>query len=316
MTDAIDPIDLKILEILEKDARTNLNKIASECILSSSAVLSRINNLKKNGTIIGFGLFVKRGILGYPYEATVGIMTEIPKTQAAAEAIRKQPNVIVCTKTIGRFNMCCFVVAKNMEELDRVTQKIKDVSGVKGIAVNIILDCYLKYVEERANAAIIDEAPDETEMAIIKELMVDSRIPFLKIGKNLGLSHETVRKKFDRLKTKGIIEKCAAIVDYSKLGYQGTVFIFISLIQGSNKATVIQELKKYSYFYRITSVMGAFDAVAYARFKSLRDFTKMMDDIQEIPGIGQMDICLANFTYFAYTPVPRTPFECDTIELS
>jgi Lrp/AsnC family transcriptional regulator, leucine-responsive regulatory protein len=315
MTDAIDQINLKILEILEKDARANLNKIASECVLSSSAVLSRINKLKKNGTIIGFSLLVKQGTFGYSYGATVGITTEVPKTHVAAEEIRKQRNVIVCTKSIGRFNMCCFVIAKNMEELDRVTQKIKSVSGVKGIAVNIVLNSYWKD-DKLENTITVNEAPDEIEMAIIKELMVNSRIPFLKIGKKLNLSHETVRKKFDGLKAKGIIIKCSAIVDYSKLGYQGTVFIFLSLIKGSNKAIVIQELKKYSYFYRINSVMGTFDIVAYARFRSLRDFTKMMDDMQQIPSVEQLDMCLANFTYFAYTPMPSTPFECDTIELS
>ena len=316
MPETTDPIDLKILEILEKNARTNLKQIAKECELSSSAILTRINKLKKNGTIIGFGLFLRQGALGYPYEATIGITAEIPKTQSVAEEIRKQPNVIVCTKSIGRFNMCCFVIAKNMEEFDRVTHKIKDANGVKSIAINIVLRHYEKYEEVTENSSDMNIVPDEDEVAIIKELLIDSRTPFIRIGKKLVLSHETVGKKFEHLKEKGIIKRCSAIIDYSKLGYQGTVFVFISLIQGSNKSSVISELTKLSYFNRINSVMGTFDIVGLARFRNLRDFTKMMADIQQIPSIGQMDMCLANFTYFAYTPLPRTPFECDTVELS
>jgi Lrp/AsnC family transcriptional regulator, leucine-responsive regulatory protein len=316
MSDAIDPIDLKILEILEKDARANLNKIASECMLSSSAVLSRMNKLKKNGIIIGFGLIVKQGTLGYPYEATVGITTETPKTQVIVEEIRQQPNVIVCTKTIGRFNMCCFVVAKNMGELDRVTQKIKNVVGVKNVSVNMILKHHEKFENIVNEVAEKDSALDQVDLTIVKELFANSRVPFLKIGKKLQLSHETVKKRFEKLKTNGTILCCPTIIDYSKLGYQGSVFIFISLIRGSNKAETISELRKHPLINRIDSVMGAYDIVAHTRFKSLRDFTKQIDEIQQIPSVEQADMCLANFTYIAYTPTPRAPFECDTVELS
>ena len=145
----IDPVDLKILDILLKDARTNLNQIAKECNLSSSAILSRIKKLKEEGTIVSFGLHVKKGALGYPYEATVGVMAETSKNQSAAEEIRKNPNVIVCTKSIGKFNMCCLVIAKNMEDFDRATQRIKNVPGVKEIAINIILGQFIKNGEDR-----------------------------------------------------------------------------------------------------------------------------------------------------------------------
>ena len=317
MADTIDPIDLKILEILEKDSRTNLNHIADECELSSSAVLSRMNKLKRNGTIVGFGLLVKQGALGYPLEATVGITTETPRTQTIAEEIRKQPNVIICGKSIGKFNMCCLVIAGNMEELDKVTQKIKNTSGVKGIAVNIILKNYdnvgSEVSEETTNA---NQELDQVDIAIIKELIHDSRAPFVKIGKKLKISHETVRKKFEKLRSSGTIVRCHAIIDYSKLGYQGTAFVFISLIQGNGKINAINELKQCSSIIRISSVMGAFDLIAFARFKGLRDFTKLIDDIQQIPSVAYVDICLANFTYLSYTPLPRAPFETDAVELS
>ena len=317
MPDTIDPIDLKILEILEKDSRANLNQIADECELSSSAVFSRMNKLKRNGTIVGFGLLVKQGALGYPYEATVGITTETPRTQTIAEEIRKQPNVIVCTKSIGKFNMCCYIIARNVEELDKVTQKIKNTPGVKSVAANIILKNYDK-VESKVSEETIsaNQELDQVDIAIIKELILDSRTPFLKIGKKLKISHETVRNKFEKLRLSGTIVRCAAIIDYSRLGYQGTVFIFISLIQGSDKINAINELKKYHSISRVSSVMGAFDLLAFARFKGLKDFTKLIDDIQQIPSVAHVDICLANFTYFSYTPIPRAPFETDTVELS
>lgn len=319
LEETLDATDAKILEILTKNSRTNLNEIAKECGLTSSAVLTRIKKLKDNGTIVGTRLNVREGALGYPYQATVGVTAEIPQIQRVAEEVRKQPNVIVCTKSIGKYNMIGLVIAESMEQLDRATRKIRNIPGVKGIAINIIIErAYNKYANNPKKEALKNDKQelDEVDLAIIKELMVDSRLPFTKIAKKTNVSHETIRKKFERLRANDTITGCSITIDYSKLGYQGTVFIFITSTQGSEKSMVINELKKLPAIFMINSVMGAFDIVAMAPFKNLRDFTKLLDEIQQIPSVGQIEVCLANFTYFSFTPIPRTPIKCDTLELS
>lgn len=314
----IDSVDLKILEFLKKDARSNLYFIAEECKLSSSAILARIKKLKDNKVIVGNHLIVRCEELGYPIEATVGVSTEVPKIPKIAEEIRSLPNVVVCTKSIGKYNMLCMVLARNMTELDNATHKIKNIDGVRGIAVNLILEHTFRSFDNKVQRQTQKKKHelDNIDVGIIKELMTDSSQPFTRIAKKLKVSHETVRRKFEKLKANGIIVSCHSIVDYSKLGYEGTVFIFITQIQGSDKTNIILDLKKLPHIYLINSAMGAFDLVAFALFKNLRDFTKLIDQIQQISGVGQIDIALANFTYFAYNPLPKITFECDTLELS
>jgi DNA-binding Lrp family transcriptional regulator len=314
--DRVDSTDLKILETLTKDARTNLSKIAEECGLSSSAILKRIENLKAAGIIVGTQLNLKRGALGYPYEATVGIIAENSRIEQVAEAIRSQPNVIVCTKSIGRFNMLCMVLAQSTNELDKATQNIKNILGVKGIAINIWIDePYFEFIKSDQQP-VIDEILDETDVLIIKELLKDSRVSFTKIANKIKVSHETVRKKYEKMKKSGTITSSSIVVDWSKLGYQGNVFLFISQSQGNSKSITINALKKIPSVYLITKVMGTFDILACTMVKDLRDFAKIVDEIQKIPSVEHIEVCFATFTYFSFAPIPRSPIKCDRLELS
>jgi Lrp/AsnC family transcriptional regulator for asnA, asnC and gidA len=313
----VDKTDTKILEILLKNARTKLKQIAKACGISSSSVLNRIEKLKKNKIIMGTGMTLKRGTLGFPYEASIGIDAETQKIESAAQAIRKQPNVIVCTKSIGRYNLLCLVVAESADKLDEVTQKIKNIPGVKRIGINIWIDePYCRYNVHNTQPTADNNKLDSTDLEIITELLKDARTPFSKIADRLAISHETVRKKYAKMIKNGTIKGCSIIVDFAKLGYQGTLFIYISQGKGNNRSDTVNDLKKIPELFIITRVMGTYDILALAMAKSLKETARLVSEIQQIPTVEQVDISYATFTYFSFIPKPRTPFQCDTLELS
>jgi Lrp/AsnC family transcriptional regulator, leucine-responsive regulatory protein len=136
----LDANDREILKILTKDARTSIKEIANTCNISSAAVLKRIENLKATGVIVGTELRLKPGTLGYSYKASVGITADTSHIDDIAKSVREHPNVIVCAKSIGKYNMFCLIFAKSMTELDNATRTIKNLEGVKGIAINIWID--------------------------------------------------------------------------------------------------------------------------------------------------------------------------------
>ena len=313
----VDSTDLKILRLLLIDSRTNISEIAKECGISSSAIVARIKKLEKSKVIVSTRLELKQGIFGYPHQVTVGIIAEIPMIDSVVLEVRKQPNVVVCTKSIGKFNLLCLVLAKSMDELEKITQKIKNFPGVKGISINIITDQYHRDMKE-VEKSILEKNQDidDLDKKIIEELIVSSWTPFTKIAQKLKISHETVRNKFERMKYNGIVERCSINVDWSKLGYQGTMFVFISQKSGTEKSEIVKELKKNPSIFLVNSVIGAYDLVAFSNLRDLKDFAKTVDYVQQIPGVGQIDVCFATFTYFSFTPIPRTPIQCDTLELS
>ena len=313
----VDSTDVRILKILLKNSRTNVSQIAKECGISSSAIVIRIKKLEESKVIASTSLELKRGTFGYPYQVTVGVIAEIPLIESVAAEVRKQPNVVVCTKSIGKFNLLCLLLAKSMDDLEKITQKIKNIAGVKGISINIITDQCFRDIEE-VKESIIDKnlEIDDLDKKIIEELIDSSWIPFTKIAQRLKISHETVRNKFEKMKLNGIIKSCSINVDWSKLGYQGTMFVFISQKSGTEKTDIVKELKKNSSIFLINNVIGAYDLVAFSTLKDLKDFAKTVDYIQQTPGVEQIDVCFAAFTYFSFAPIPRAPIQCDTLELS
>lgn len=133
----IDEIDIKILKILTTDARENQKKIAEKCGITPVAVLKRIKKLKANGVIIGTYLILNKELLGNPYEVTVLIDACNIVENKVKEKIRGIKNVIVCSESIGRYNLCTFIITYDINELNETICKIRNIQGVKSISVNI-----------------------------------------------------------------------------------------------------------------------------------------------------------------------------------
>ena len=157
---------------------------------------------------------------------------------------------------------------------------------------------------------------DEIDFKIVQELVKDAQISFSKIAKKIGISHETVKKRYEKMKKEGTIESCSIVVDRSKLGYQGTVFLLISNTQSSDKMVTINALRKVPNILMIGNVMGAFDIFASAAVKDLTHLANTVEKIQNLPNVDRLEIAFLTFTYLSFTPIPRTLIKCDKVELT
>jgi Lrp/AsnC family transcriptional regulator for asnA, asnC and gidA len=133
----IDEIDAKILGILVKDARTNLKDIAKDCKISSVAVLKRIKRLKTTGVITGTTLYYRIEESGYTHPATIGINLDKSQERAVANLIRKNEGFVDVVQGIGKYDLCAFIIAKNIKEIDSLTRTIRKHPGIRRISVNL-----------------------------------------------------------------------------------------------------------------------------------------------------------------------------------
>ena len=76
MEHKLDNIDRKIIEMLQKNARTPVKEIAKEVFLSSPAVSARIEHLEKNGLITGYHAQINPVFLGYHIKAFINLEVE------------------------------------------------------------------------------------------------------------------------------------------------------------------------------------------------------------------------------------------------
>lgn len=72
----LDNIDRKIIQILQKNARTQLKEIAAQVFLSSPSVSARIEKLEEEGVITGYSAKVNPIYLNYHIKAFINLEVE------------------------------------------------------------------------------------------------------------------------------------------------------------------------------------------------------------------------------------------------
>ncbi len=315
-SEEIDEIDMKIIAALTRDARTKLIDIAEDCSISSSAVLKRIQKLKALGVIVGTSVVVKQDMFGYSLKASIGMVVDNTKEDQIAEKIRACPNVIVCFKCIGKYNMWVFMIAHDMDELNNVTQSIRDLSGIRDFVTNIWIGdpVFNQGIHEPTSTTNLVSI-DKTDLRIVKELIEDAQMPFMKIGEKLGISPSTVRKRYLRMKENGVIQNCSILVDRSKLGYQGTMLLLIANLANAHTKQIINALKKIQDIIIITRVMGDFDIFAVTIVKDLKHVAEIVKRVKKIPQVERLEAVLLTHTYFAYAPIPNSKIKINNIGL-
>ncbi len=133
----IDKVDIEILKILLADARENQKSIAEKCGITPVAVLRRIKKLKINGVIIGTSLLLNKEMFGDPYEVTVLVDVCNTLVSEVKTKIRQIEHVVICAESIGRYNLCIFIMTHDINELNETISKIRNIQGVNSVNVNI-----------------------------------------------------------------------------------------------------------------------------------------------------------------------------------
>jgi DNA-binding Lrp family transcriptional regulator len=133
----IDDMDVKILNMLIKDARSRLKDIAKECGTSSVSVLNRIKRLKNLKVITGSTIFPDVSRIGLPIVATIGINVDGNKEPEVLKALEEQAYLVEPAPSIGEYDLTALVFAKNISELDRIAFSIKEKYEARKVTINV-----------------------------------------------------------------------------------------------------------------------------------------------------------------------------------
>ena len=121
----MDQIDIKILSLLEKDARMPLKLLAEQIYLSSPATAARIEKLENEGIISGYSVKLNYKKLGYPVIAFINLGLAPTRKPEFYPFICSCPNVLECNCVTGHYSMLLKVAFKSTEELDLFIGKLQ-----------------------------------------------------------------------------------------------------------------------------------------------------------------------------------------------
>jgi len=130
---------------------------------------------------------------------------------------------------------------------------------------------------------------DELDHRIMDELKKDAQIPFRRIALKLGISPETVRKRYEKMKRKGEILQCSISIDFTKIGYEGLIILMIDSIVRSETAASLQEMTNV---ISVNKTIGDFDILAVAVVRGIPDLLKLVNDVKELPTVNRVEMFL------------------------
>lgn len=133
----IDEVDAKILRLLLKDARASFAEIAKDCGVQANVIRTRYNQLKKDGVITGEMVDVQPEVLGYNCRATLRLRVDANKMGNLVDQLKGIPEVLQIAEGVGRKNILCFIITRNITDLNRVIEHIKALKGVTGAEADL-----------------------------------------------------------------------------------------------------------------------------------------------------------------------------------
>ena len=136
----IDEIDISIIRALQKDARTNFADIAKELGVSIDTISKRFKRMKRTGITRGTTVLLNPKSFGFDCVASFGIRVDYPHVDEVLDFVRKIPEVVFCTPTMGRHNIFAIAVLKNIGRLGQVKEVIKGHPKVGEVAASIWVD--------------------------------------------------------------------------------------------------------------------------------------------------------------------------------
>lgn len=126
-TIALDGFDLKLLKLLQVDARRPVADIAEQVGLSPPACYRRIRRLRETGVIEREAALVRPRTLGWPLSMIVMVTLQREDARTIEEMMRlldREPEVIEAWNVTGDHDLAVRIVARDMEGYDELAQRL------------------------------------------------------------------------------------------------------------------------------------------------------------------------------------------------
>jgi Lrp/AsnC family leucine-responsive transcriptional regulator len=123
----LDEKDKEIIMLLQKDGRMSLTEIAKKVRLSIDSVHNRIKAMTKK-EVFSAGIFVNPRVIGYPLLADVKIKLKNISEESRNKLIKyltEHKSVIDLLAVMGDYDLTCVLIAKNSDELEKISTEIR-----------------------------------------------------------------------------------------------------------------------------------------------------------------------------------------------
>lgn len=135
----LDATDRRILSALEHDPRATVQALSQRLGLARGTVHARIERLQNAATLRAHSLRIDPTALGWPMRAKITVETDQELLNHMIADLEQIPEIIECLVVSGGSDLALEVVARDSDDIYRITQKILDCRGVIRTSTSIVL---------------------------------------------------------------------------------------------------------------------------------------------------------------------------------
>lgn len=122
----LDPVDRRIVALLQERAKLTFGEIGSDVGLSATAVKRRVDRLERDGVIVGYGARVDPAMLGEGLEALIEIYCSDRTAPAdVGRSLRGIDGVVSAFTVSGEADALIRVRVENIPELEKLVEKLR-----------------------------------------------------------------------------------------------------------------------------------------------------------------------------------------------
>jgi len=302
----LEDIDVKILKELLKDGRKSFTTIAEECHTSKDIIWKHYSEMKKAGIIVGATIQYNYPCFGYEGIASIRLSVGSQHLNELFEQLTKIPNIRPFRIYNSAYNIGVFATIKNLKDLDNIKEMLIRRHPIIASKTYIWIDVRntpenLSLCFAQNNGQVEEKKPrekcvnnsrvklDEIDIQIVEELNKNGRAPFSRIGQSIGVSTDTVTRRYARLVHNGFI-KVSIQINPLLLGYKAILNFCIAFLSQNKMEMVMENLSKIPNVTYIVKISGDYDFKVVALVKDIEEMYAINEEIMKMPDIGRIEV--------------------------
>jgi Lrp/AsnC family transcriptional regulator, leucine-responsive regulatory protein len=134
----MDPIDEKILRVLEKDARVSFTDLAEQVGLSKTPSWARVRELERQKVITAYRAEIDPGRVGLGLHAFVQVTISATRHNEFEQTVVHHRSVLECYTTAGQGDYLLHILVPGIEALDNLLrEEISRMPGVERLVTTV-----------------------------------------------------------------------------------------------------------------------------------------------------------------------------------
>ncbi len=136
----MDITDVRIIQLLQKDARLTISEISKKVNMSVSAVGERLKKLEGSGVVQAYTVILDPLLLHKELSVIMNIRLERPEyTDDFLSFIDCEDEILECYYITGDYDYSLKIITHSTHTLERIMNRIKSIPGIQKTQTNVIL---------------------------------------------------------------------------------------------------------------------------------------------------------------------------------